>query len=364
MFRKYLLIFALILVPAGVTAQEFLSDAFGLVPVSTLNETDRANWSGLQEHLTPDGAPSAYKALAEPAETLLIFVGPKSAVAGKDKVQAVSIALDRLGNTIADGTDVKFRSGVSEHVMTSTRYGVADWLFMPEPETGAFYIGASIGNRQSVRADFRVVPDLDSVDLSVVLPEHAFQPEAFADLRTPVLQDRFGNAVGDGVAIQMLLEHPDSSFTLGAGLTLADGWQARLLTRGLPSEAEMRLGLGRGKSQPVRFSVSRLNATHVPEVIATEIPDLAAMRLRVGPFLTNAGYMLNDGVPVSLSVSFKNQPAKTIKGWSRDGMFEAVLAGGVDQLPALIKVETDTGHFDLQLDDVSDAGATIDWGME
>ncbi|MHA6263524.1 hypothetical protein ACXYMO_09995 [Arenibacterium sp. CAU 1754] len=361
---KFWIAAALLAQPAYADTAEYASDAFGLIPVSAFAGTPRATWSGLQETVTANGAQKSTVLPAGGAETILAFVGPKSAVAGKDKVHAVALGLDRNGNMVSSGTTITFALDQDLRRKGEIRLGVAGTLFTPPPKTGVFHAGARIGDRQSARAEYRVVPDLDSVS-PVMEPQPQFvQPESFADIRTTPLHDGFGNAIGDGIALQVWLDHRDGTKTMSTALTVADAGRARLLTRGTASPATMRVDLGRKKSHPITFSVRPQRIEAAPEVRATELRTIGALRLHVGPFLTDAGHVLNDGTPVHVSVRFTGQPAMTYQGWLLDGTLEAIVPGRVGDLPADIEIATETGQFRQRLTALDGQGHRQDWGLE
>ena len=88
MFRLITL-FALIGSPS--LAESYVSDGFGIVPAEALSD-ERAAWAGLRIGDKADVVPAG-----EPA-SILLFVGPKALVAGKDEGHAVALVFDAQGN--------------------------------------------------------------------------------------------------------------------------------------------------------------------------------------------------------------------------------------------------------------------------
>ena len=84
----------MILAASPLRAQGTVSDAFGILPAAALSP-ERAAWAGLRSGDAPQTVAPA------PADTVLLFIGPKSLVAGAEDGHAVALAVDRHGNLAA-----------------------------------------------------------------------------------------------------------------------------------------------------------------------------------------------------------------------------------------------------------------------
>ncbi len=349
MIFKPLPLLTLFAAPAMAQSEAYFSDAFGMAPYSAIEGTSRVNWAGLQDRVSAQGQTRHRTVAPDDVDQILAFVGPKSAVAGKDEVHAVAVGVDRWGNLMADGQELTIRSGLDAPKRASGRTGIADVIFMPAPRSGQHHLGISLPNVQSARSEYRVVPDLESVALEIGEPRAPFASEAIANVATPVLRDRFGNQVDSGVAVQMRLDHSDGSTSLATALTVDGIAQARFLTRAIVSEALSRITLLRASSEPVGFAVNQLNGVDAPGISGVELRGTGAIRLRIGPFLTDAGYLLNDGAQVDIRYRLTGGVAHELTGWLRDGMFEVVVPGRIENLPMTVTITAQTGTFQKRL---------------
>lgn len=341
----------------SVKAQEvsYVSDAFGLMPVSAMQETPRMKWSGAREVIAAHGADIRREVeTAAQTDTLLLFVGPKSPVAGKDDVHAVAVALDTFGNLVSNETGVAFAFSSGRRFVTDTRFGVANEVFLPTPRTGSVHAGATSDARQSARGTFRVVPDLASMDVQLVPPGRVFPREAFAEIETDVLQDQFGNPVGDGVNVQLLGSMIDGGYTLANGSTVAESAKLRLLTRAMGPQGQFQATLTNQRSAAITLETAKLSTSQAPDVWAQALAPIGALQLSIGPFLSDTGFMLHDGTPVRVSVRFRGNRRVTLNGWLRDGYFEALVPGGSTSLPADFEIHTETGVFHHRLEHLAD----------
>jgi hypothetical protein len=353
-----------ITVPSLAMAEMYFSDAFGLVETKNFEDSKRASWSGVQELIYQNKVVSQHYSEPKKSDTLLTFIGPKSAVAGKDDVHAVTIIQDRLGNMVADNTDVIYKLGLPKFVDTFTQSGIADVIFIPQPNAGTFHTGATTKNKQSARAEYRIVPDLDALDLIIEPVKKTPLPEAFSSVQSIPLKDKYENPIGDGVAFQLHLKHPDKSTTVATGVSVDDIARSRLLTRTLYNEANVFAWLGNIQSEPIPFFFQQIKLNVPPKITATALPSIDAVEFKLGPFLTEAGHMLNDGTPLSVSVTFSGQPKQVLNGWLKDGMFNAIFLGKREQLPAKIFVSAESGQFDLNLESFVTKETIPEWRIQ
>lgn len=333
---------ALICLATGARAEGFVSDGFGLVPADALSP-ERAAWAGLRS-----GPGSRAVVAPQRPETVLIFVGPKSLVAGRDDGQAVALVLDTDGNLVRDGIPADFSLGDKRMNDPATRHGIAEVRFRPEPVAGQFAAGARVEGRQSTRAGFRVAADLSSVVPEMAAPEAPLEPETVTSLATDRLADRFGNVVEDGAGATMHLTHADGSVTVLTPVVLDGRAEADILTRDLPGGGSLAAMLGAAVSRAVPVGFGPLGSVAPSLVDVRTVPEIGAVSLRVGPVLTDAGYLLNDGAPVRVEVVGTSGKGVAAEGWILDGYFEALLHLDAAEGPFTVTLTTALGTETLR----------------
>ncbi len=333
---RFALLFVLAAAPCA--ARDFVADAFGVVPKSALSE-DRAAWSGARANAGQIGT-----APPEASGTVLLFVGPKALVAGKDDGHAVALVLDRHGNLVADGTPVGFLLGAEGHTDPASRFGVGEVLFRPPPHADVFVAGATAGERQSARATYRVVSDLASAKpVLLPLPRPAV-PETLVRIPTAPLFDRFGNAVEDGVGLSVILQHVDWRTSVLSAVVRSGMAEAVFLPRDVTTGGALTATLAANASAGTPFQFAEIAPLgQVPMQIWPQ-QGIDAVVLRVGPVMTNAGHLLNDGTPVKVSIVDGIGGTDDRDGWLRDGHFETSLALPPDGGPFVVTLTTALGR--------------------
>jgi hypothetical protein len=325
----------LLCLPAPAAA--FVTDAFG---VHEAADASRAAWSGLSEEIA-DGAVQPRWVAPGPGRTVLFLLGAKSLTAGGAAGQAAALVLDGQGNLVADGTAVSLTLGPAVAGVT-TRRGIAASPLRPGRVAGQFHAGAAIAGQQGGRVEYVVQPDLASVPPVIAPPPEALA-EDFGLIATTPLYDRFGNAVADGTGLRLTLAHPDGAATLLDAVAVGGVAQGRLLARDVPPDAMVTATLGPRTSAPVAFAVTALAPLGDLAMATEDLPDIAATRLVVGPFLTTAGHALNDGAPVSLTVALADGRILQESGWVLDGRLDAVLLVGETGFPLQVTVRSALG---------------------
>lgn len=331
-----------ILLTSASAGAETVSDAFGILPASALSE-ERAAWAGLREGRETNSID------ANEASSILLFIGPKSLVAGKDDGHAVALAFDQHGN-LAQKSNVEFRlSDMTRSAPMSD--GISDVLFMPEPTAGTFTGGASIGGLQSARALYRVVADIASVQPSLIETD-TLVSENYSVLSTENLVDQYGNPVEDGVGAMLLLKHADGTISQLSPTIREAGAEATFLVRDVSSGGTLVASLGTNTAtSPIDFEGITLENPIGMRLWSDE--RLNATAFRIGPIGTSEGHLLNDGVPVTLTISADGASLQET-GWVQDGYFASTtpLPPTFDQ--AELKLSTPFGDV-TQIVPLSDA---------
>ena len=305
---KFLLFLLTLAVPA--TAEPLVPDAFGLAPPGDV----RAAWAGVRG-----------TARVSPGEVdrVLIVVGPKSLVAGKDRVHAVAIVLDADGNAVADETRATLRIGEAR-VATGTRAGLADHLYQPDPDARALLFGAASGRRQSTRAMVRVTADMGSVQPALAPVPKTIPHEAFFDVATGPLADRFGNAAEDGTAVSVRLGHGRDGYSFATATVTGGTASARFLSRDIAGPFAVAASLG-ASAATADGAVAPRAAAGPPDATVEPLPSIGAIRVAVGPFLTTDGFALGDGAEVSVEAVTTDGSRYVQSGWTRDGSVSVML---------------------------------------
>lgn len=315
MFR--LVIFALVFGTA-LSANEVTTDAFGIFPTEHLG--DRINWAGLRE--TSSGT-EIVQAASEP-EASILFVGPKSIVAGIEPGHAVAIGLDAYGNMVS-GVEARFNLGFGSTVNIETRAGLAGVLFTPPPDAGVFLAGASIGGVQSARADYRVTAHLATVQPRFASTEGSILPETFGLISTEVLADVYGNTVDDGVGVTMVLNDEEGAWTYMSSVVRDGAAQNFLLSRDIAGDIDGELALGGAASDGLRLQINELSITDVGEILIWEEEAIQAIHLRIGPMATANGYLVPDGTAGSVEIAANDGLTAQAEGWVLDGYMAFVV---------------------------------------
>lgn len=328
------------------SAESFATDAFGVFSAST--ETPRNTWSGVQT--VEDGKGGIQTRIVEPGpvEQLHAVNGSKSMVAGRQSAEFLVIALDAWGNAVADGTKVDFRIETAPDATFQTTWGIASYLYKPDPKSGLYRAGARSGNRQSARTEYRVNPDTDSATIPP-LPIGALSVDGVALAKSASMQDAYGNQILDGTTMMLVVSATGGTYDLIPALVMQGKGIARFQTV-TSDAASVHWELAAVRSTEVPVLVEPLVLEDVPEFQAQAVDGIAATNLMLGPFLTSTGYFLNDGTEMDLVVWRENQVLSRHRGWTVDGLARFVLPLTEQDLPVTITVSGRFGSFDVTLE--------------
>ncbi len=321
------------LLPFPAFADTFVSDAFGILPQAEISDA-RASWAGLQT-----GSASITIEPQAP-DAVLLFIGAKSLVAGKDEGHAVALSLDEHGNLIQDAA-ARFVLETNDTQNATMRDGLADVFFFPAPIAGTFAGGADVAGVQSARALYRVIADLESVQPQLASTD-PLKTENFEVLSSEALVDQFGNPVEDGVGTTLHLTHQDGSTTQLSAPVRETRAEATMLVRDMVTGGQLSTVLGRN-STSASVDIERLHASGPIEVRLWQVEDLEAVAIRVGPVSTNAGHLLVDGSPIAATVLAGDERISQ-EGWLLDGYFETLLP--FSSVPTAFEVTVSTALGD------------------
>lgn len=309
MFRLF---FALVLSAQAAAAQDFTSDAFGIVPTSDLG--DRANWAGVRQSSQGDETVQD----AGPADAVILFVGPKSIVAGDEPGHAVAIGLDVHGNMVS-GAQAEMQLGYGPLVIAETVDGIADVLFTPPPIAGAFWAGTKIDGVQSARADYRVTADLATVVPLFTTSEVGLLSETFGQIETAPLTDAYGNSVDDGVGVSFVFTDDTGATTVLPSVVRDGAASSVVLARDMRGANAGRVALAGAEAGGVTVAIEDVIIEDAGRFVIWAEPAIDAVRIRLGPLATANGYIVPDGTAALVDVVAADGTRRMAQGWVLDG---------------------------------------------
>jgi hypothetical protein len=340
MTRAWPLVIAAIWTALPLQADSLTTDAFGIYEPAL---TPRDSWAGLVEVLDA-GTVSSQLRPAGVGHDIILNLGEKSLVAGGKPELVAALVLDAHGNLALDGTEVTLVTG-PDTAVRPTRFGIASTLFSPGTKAGQFHAGAGIKDHQSGKVDYVVHADAASVALRMAKDvQTPALEEAFSDLATEPLTDRFGNLVEDGSGVGLTLSHAGGTVTVIDGVVEGGIGRARFLARDTDANAVAMAQFARTPSNAVPFSVTPLEAMGEPKIQADYLPDVDATRLVLGPFLTTAGHVLNDGAIIAVEVTTDRGGKVQTQGWLLDGIVTTTLLIGERDYPIDVSITSPLGR--------------------
>ena len=310
----------------AAVGQEVSTDAFGAFPTAEMGE--RENWAGLRSTSTGNSIMQT----AGPSDAAILFVGPKSIVAGIEPGHAVAIGLDIFGNMV-DGVPTQFVLGFGEDASVSTQDGIADVLFTPPPKSGVFLAGADVGGVQSSRADYRVTAHLATVQPQFAPGDATVLPESFAQMSTDLLVDGYGNIVDDGIGLNILLRNEKGQTTFMPSVVRDGAARSNLLTRDVSGGISAELAMAGTHAGGLRFVIEDMKLKDTGAFAMWAEPSINAVHLRIGPMETSAGYLVPDGTSAFVTVKTAAGSLQDAQGWVLDGYVSFVLRLGPESAP-------------------------------
>jgi hypothetical protein len=339
MKRVWALGVTLICTGLPVQSRSLETDAFGIFEPAA---GPRERWAGFVETLAA-GSASGHVRSSGPGKDIVLHLGEKSLVAGGAPGLVTALVLDAEGNLAVDGTVVTFVTG-PDSTTNPTRRGIASHLFAPGVKAGQFHAGAGIRGHQSSQVDFVVHADAGSVALGLVpWSGSPALEEDFHDLATLPLTDRFGNRVADGTGIGLMLTHADGTVTLLDAVVEGGVGNARFLARDTDASAMATAQFGKASSDEMPFQMAAREPMGEVVIRADYLADIQATRLEVGPFLTTAGHVLNDGATVAIEVTTARGGKVVAETWVLDGVTVTTVPVGAADYPIHVAVTSALG---------------------
>lgn len=327
--KRFTIISLLALLATSAHAQSYTTDAFGVFPTMP-DASERSMWA--DTHQSP-----------QEVEDVLLFVGQKSHVAGKDVGHAVALLVDRYGNLVKDET-------VAEIILDGSSWtaktvdGIAERVFQPGSQAGNYDAAVISGASQSARATYRVTANLSDVSPVMVPQTDVARPENFVSFATGDLSDRFGNIAPSGVGAQLVMTHSDGSFSVASATVLNGRAQGSFLLRDMPYNGALSAELNGNLSDKISMHIEEMSLSAPTRIVLDAIPSIKATRINVGPVTTSSGHYLNDGANVLVQVTGGSDEVVSQEGWLRDGRFSTMLPIDPSDLPFTVRIETLLGE--------------------
>lgn len=335
-------ILAAVLLASPALAEPLVSDAFGLYDPAT-SAPQRQDWAGL----TTGGAAKVI-APGDP-DQLLIFAGPKSSVAGKDPSHVVAIVVDQFGNLVADGTPAVV-SVDGAPTKTQVTGGIADLLLPPRTKAEDLFVGVTAGLRQSPQAMLSIVADIASIRPEVADAAATITADTAFEVHSTPLTDRYGNLVPQGTGASVLIQHADGSYSLASGKAIQNTALTRFIARDIPGPADVAMTLGAQTSAAKAMSIEPPTSAGAPALDLIPLPEIGAVRLMLGPFLTTDGYALPDGAQVTVSATLPDGTLISDAAWVQDGEISLMLPVANSASVTRLSVTSPLGPMDLTVD--------------
>jgi hypothetical protein len=332
----------LILVAAlPARADELMTDAFGIALAA---DSARAGWAGYRETMTGVGE----TIVPGPGAQVQFYLGAKSLVAGLGQGLAMALVTDLVGNMVADGAGVEFAIDAARH-QAVTQNGIAAVTVGPFTQAGQFHAGAAIKGQQSTRHEYVVTADLRGIAPALLPQGKPALAEDFQDVATAVLTDRFGNPVTEGSGLTFLLTGADGSTSVLPAVTLNGAALGKLLVRDIAAQGVLQASFGASTSLAAPLRTVALNPVGDLAITVTALPDIAATRLQIGPFLTDAGHVLNDGATVTLQITTKAGAMPSQTGWVLDGAVDFTTLISPDDFPIALTITSPLGSISRRI---------------
>jgi hypothetical protein len=333
------LVLATILLADPALAETLVSDAFGLYDPAT-SAQERLDWAGWVD------GPSATAVAPQGPDRLMIFAGPKSLVAGKDRGHVVALVVDRFGNLVADGTAASVTvSGAS--TATATTGGIADLLLHPRTKVEDLFVGVTAGQRQSPQAMLGIVADIASIRPGLAGPLSDVASDTAFEVKSAPLADQYGNPVPQGTGASVVLRHGDGSYSLAQGLALQDSALIRFIARDMPGPASATMTLGAHSSRSAPILIKTSAPVGLPALEMERLTEIGALHLTLGPFLTTDGYALSDGAEVTVTVDLADGLQVSDHAWVQDGEISLLLPIGDPFAITRLSILSPLGPMDL-----------------
>ncbi len=264
-------------------------------------------------HLRPKGE----------AHTIETYFGPRSIRAGgKDYSMLVAIPTDIFDNPISDSTKVNIMQQMDNETIlhqTILRDGFAWQLLYSGERTGRMLVGASTTGARSKELTSMISPSNATDFIIEFVRVHEFADgNQVIDFRTSVIQDEFGNTIGDGTFVNFIVQTKNSIKLQTSGNTLAGVATGRMLH---PTEADQwqisAFVTGEAKSNTIV-------ANFKPAVTDFEVHFSKNNRqISVGPILGFMQQLVPDGLKIELDIYSENDDLIATKtGYSRLGVVQ------------------------------------------
>ena len=329
-------------------------DAYGTydTPCQKDPEKPRAYWSGMvsivPKNIQPEGQ-SQDQSLGSAGQNswsirtiapqnthrVDVYSGSKTPRAGHHDIMTIALLTDIHGNPAPDGAPATFVADISEAEHKSADEsinGIAIWLLEALANSADGYIYAQSNGLQSKRTDFHII-SAEATQLTIIPPKQAeFSAKSQVALTAIDIEDTFGNHKEDGALVRFQSIGGDGSKSFVQGIISNhratafpyNGGNAQFDSQ----SSQWTAHIGRGESAPVTINTKQQMLKPIATLSVEQDLYTNTMRLKAGPFHTQAGHRVIDGTPIQFL--WRDDEAAdatefTTTGYMVDGWAHAVM---------------------------------------
>lgn len=301
-------------------------DAFGWqnAPCAPSITTNRSQWSGLVSHVaTPQDWHQKWR-LPDTTNSIDIIAGEKTLRAGQEKAMTIALLQDVHGNAAADDQLVRFQAKLSDETFKddgTSQNGLAAWIFQAHTRAKTGYATAQIGDHQSKRSDFHIVPNqITNITLAAPITQ-SVSPNQQIELVATDITDLYGNVMEDGALIRFQANEETGHKHFAQGLVANGAASAFPISGTKPISTFWRAYIGQAESTTIELRTEP--QTLAPQTELQIAPELITrtLQLRAGPFITSAGHRIVDGTDIEFTLSQSvtekiSAPGRMVDGWA------------------------------------------------
>lgn len=306
-------------------------DAFGWqnAPCAQSSTSNRALWSGLISHVANHQEWQDNWQQPDKAESINIIAGQKTLLAGQDRAMTIALLEDAHGNAALDDSLVRFQATLAGDVSedtTSSKNGLAAWIFRASIRAETGYATAQTSGHQSKRSDFHIVPN-QITKIALREPATPLLPaNGQIELLAATITDRYGNAMEDGALIRFQADEESGLKHFSQGLVANGAASAFPISGTKPISTFWRAVIGEAESDAIELRTEPQILAPQAELIITPELITRTLQLRAGPFTTSSGHRVVDGTAIEFTLAQNaadkitadrvTAPGRMVDGWA------------------------------------------------
>lgn len=308
-------------------------DAYGMyaIPCEKPYTDIRKSWTGMMSVVPKQGRWSALNAPRSPADEVDILTGQKTIRAGDQKIMTIARLVDRYGNPAPNGIKTDFFATIGQTALRGTyesQDGLAIWVMHAPTQSTTGYMSAATEQLQSKRSDFHVI-SAGVTKVEIAKPSITeFSAKSQIALTAINIHDAFDNDKDDGALVRFQSTAPSGSKSFAQGLISNHRATAFPFNDASAPSSIWTAHIGAGLSKPITLKTNMQQLK--PDATITIEQDLttSTMRVKAGPFKTEAGHRAIDGTPVQFawrSTEMGDDKQFTAKGRMVDGWANTIM---------------------------------------